>query len=94
MTGLALKQAGLDRVEDSNSEWLWKMRTWAVMICQSRGSVTTDDLRWHCKAGDQPHSENAWGAVFRGKHWRKAGAITSTWPSNHYREIKVWEWVP
>jgi hypothetical protein len=90
--GAALKQAGLDQAE-GDVEFLSTMRWWAKYYSETRGQVTTDDLR--CLAermGKPPRSHNSWGAIMRGKHWKVIGMEPSRLPSNHGRMIRVYRW--
>ena len=92
--GLALKQRGLDAVEESNLTWVEAMRDHARVISLMTGEVTADDVRQHAREMEwQPESPNAFGAVFRGRHWLCIGRTKSKHPGNHAREIRVWKWV-
>ena len=91
---LRLKQRGIDAVEESNLTWVEEMRQHARFVSLRDGSVTADDVRDHVQAiGWKPESPNAYGAVFRGKHWKCIGRCKSKHPGNHAREIKVWAFV-
>ena len=92
-TGEILREVGVDRVEESSSEFVATMRLLAVKISEDRGSVTSDDLRKIAEErGLRPCHRNAWGAIFRGKGWRVVGRRKSELASNHAREIRVWKW--
>jgi hypothetical protein len=89
--GLILKEAGQDLVEASNGDWMGTIREVARVFSRGFGEVTSDDLRLWCDKNDcQPKHPNAWGSVFRGKHWVAIGLRRSTYPSNHGRRIVVW----
>lgn len=95
MNGQQLKMQGLDLVEQNNTTWVERMRDVAKIQCATslNGTVTTDNLRyWANATNDHPESPNAWGAVFRGKHWECVGRVKSGYRSNHAREIKVWRY--
>jgi len=92
--GLQLKQRGLDAVEHSNPTWVESMRWWAKHQSRQHGKVSADDVRRFSRQLDwQPESPNAYGAIFRGKHWQCIGRKKSEHPGNHSREIRVWKWV-
>jgi len=92
--GLNLKQTGLDAVEHSNLTWVEQMRILARSFSLGHGSVTADEVRGYAREMDwHPESPNAYGAVFRGEHWKAIGRTRSTWPGNHGRSICVWQWV-
>lgn len=89
--GERLAARGLDAVEANSDGWVDRMRAHARSICAIRGEVSTDDLRRIAdRDRDQPHSPNAWGAIFRAKGWRCVGRTKSTYGSNHGREVRVW----
>ena len=91
--GNARRRDGLDRVEQNAEEWLAWIRAEAVRISQERGEVSADDLRVVTEqAHRHPHHPNAWGAVFRGNEWELIGRRTSSTPTAHAREIKVWRY--
>lgn len=89
--GQMLKEKGLDSVERNNRRWVDVMREVALKIWEEAGWVTVDQLRRYADDHKfQPQHQNAWGAIFRGKHWRCTGRTKSTYASNHAREVKVW----
>jgi hypothetical protein len=91
---LRLKSRGLDAVENANLTWVETMREHAKVISLTLGEVTADDVRQFARDIEwQPESPNAYGAVFRGKHWQCIGRTKSKHPGNHAREIRVWRWV-
>ena len=91
--GEILKEAGRSRVEMNNQEFVDEMRRHARKLAIENGRVTCDQLR---RFADEhlifPKHQNAWGAIFRGKHWRMTGRTQSKIASNHARWIAVWEW--
>lgn len=92
MSGIAEKQLGLALVEDHNRYFVEAMRDEAVKVAMSQGKVSIDDLRpIAARRGLEPDHQNAWGAVFRGKRWQRAGYKQSNYPSNHGRTIAIWE---
>lgn len=93
-TGHTLKRQGLDQIAMRNRAFLETMRTWAKDHALRTGMVTTDDVRLQAEAvGLIPTHHNCWGAVFRGHGWVCIGRKPSALATNHYREIRVWQWV-
>ncbi len=91
--GLGLRDQGLDQVESHNLSWVEQMRRQARKVCMMKGHVTTDDLRDFADAEDlQPTHQNAWGSIFRGKHWKPVGRCRSTRAAAHGRTIITWVW--
>lgn len=92
--GRKLKQEGLDRVAEDNTEFLLKMRYEAMRISQERGWVSSDDLRVYASQLDlAPTHQNAWGCLFKGPNWKVVGRRKSAVPGNHAREIRIWQYV-
>ena len=95
MNGTELKRQGIAQVSLHGLPFLEAMRKVAINLSQSRGFVTADDLRPY--AADykiQPHHQNVWGGIFRGRSWKCVGRVKSRYPNNHAREIRVWRWEP
>ena len=91
--GLLLKTAGQRLAEQHSSGFVGFMRDLAIDIATRRGSVTSDDLRRYAlKEEITPHHPNAWGAIFRGKHWHSIGHLRSKKVTNHGRLIRQWAW--
>lgn len=92
--GMPLKYAGLAQVASHNEEWLRAVRAVAHAIAVVNGCVSADDLRtWADENDMHPVHPNAWGAIFREPRWRPVAYKVSTYPSNHARIIRVWEFV-
>lgn len=90
----ALKQEGLDAIEESGRDFLALMRAEAIRISESRGWVTSDDLRVYASQNNlEPTHRNVWGAIFHGTKWKVIGRRKSAVPDNHSREIKVWQYI-
>ena len=90
--GKKAKERGLDRLEDSQGDFLTTIRAVARRIARQSGKVTSDDLRiWAREHNLAPQHQNAWGAVFRGSEWEQVGWTKSTVTSNHARSIRVWK---
>ena len=91
--GVKRREEGKDRVSENADDWLSWIRAHAVTISAERGGVSAGDLR---RVADmfnrQPHHPNAWGAVFRGKHWKHVGYIPNAKPSAHARIVRVWRY--
>ena len=86
-----LKERGLELVESNNMEFLKAMRFNAYLIAREEGRVCADDLRPIAdRLGIKPNHSSAWGAVFRGKTFKRIDYIKSVYPSNHSRPISVW----
>jgi len=89
--GEARKEAGRDRVEANNREWLDWARFNAREIAFWRGEITIDDIREMADSfGRQPTHPNAYGCVFRGEQWEKVGYRKSLRSKAHARVISVW----
>ena len=94
-SGDYLRDAGLERASVNNENWVRVMRERAIKISDVYGSVCADDLRTYAAStGFYPASPNAWGAIFKGKHWKFVDWTKSKIPSNHARAIRVWEYQP
>lgn len=92
MKGMTAKQLGLALVEEHNRYFVEAMREEAIKVALSRGKVSIDDLRpIAARRGLEPDHQNAWGSIFKGNRWQKLGRKQSSHPSNHGREITVWE---
>lgn len=92
--GRALKEDGLASVAENNTVFLAVMRAEARRISETRGWVTSDDLRVYASQQNiEPTHQNAWGAVFLGRCWKVVGRRKSAVPQGHSREIKIWAYV-
>ena len=95
MTGSALKQLGLYRVESSNKALVGLARAIAREQCVKYGSTTIDAVRSDPRIAEfQPTSSAVWGSVFHGKEWTLLGWEPSTLKSNHARFIRRWRYQP
>lgn len=91
--GMRLRDRAWDLMEEAGGDWVDGMRHIAKTICRRDGQVTSDDLqRIANRTGLQPPHGNYWGAIFRGNAWRCVGRKRSEIPSNHAREIRIWQW--
>lgn len=94
-TAESLKQHGLAQVAVHADNFLRIMRSTARKISDEGGQVSVDNLRPIAAVqGLVPHSPNAWGAIFIGKHWKVVGYKKSVFATNHARRISVWRWEP
>ena len=92
--GRVLKDDGLAGVADNNIAFLAVMRAEARRIYETRGWVSSDDLRVYASQQNlEPTHQNAWGAVFLGRCWKVIGRRKSAVPESHNREIKIWAYV-
>lgn len=71
------------------------MRIHALARSQALGQVSTDDPRKLVEDGEMPlpKKSQAWGPLFRGKHWMPLYQTPSVWPPNHGRHIWVYRWI-
>ena len=91
--GAELKAHGLETLEAFDGQFVQYMRKVARQISERCGFVSSDNLRVvAAELGIEPTHRNSWGAVFHGPRWRMVGRQVSAIPSNHHREIKVWQW--
>lgn len=91
----ALKEEGLNAIEETDRHFIEMMREAAIKISQSCGFVTTDNLRVIAeKLGMVPKHQNSWGGIMRGPRWKVVGRHRSAIPGNHSREIRVWQYIP
>ena len=93
--GMALKEAGLDRMECTDRYWIRRMRAYALARSQAFGEVCTDHLHKLVEDGEMPppKKSQAWGAILRGRHWMFLFELPSSWPSNHGRNIDMVRWI-
>ncbi|MEM6485324.1 MAG: hypothetical protein AAF662_10110 [Pseudomonadota bacterium] len=92
LDGETQKQQGLDLVVLNNQEFVKCMREHAESIALHKGDVSADDLRPVAeRIGIEPNHPNAWGAIFKGRVFRRKSSVKSRWPSNHGRYITLWE---
>ena len=90
--GVAAADAGIERVEEANPNFVAIMRVEAIRLATLRGSVTADDLRLYAADhGIAPVHPNAWGAVFRDRRFEAIDWAPSQLESNHGRAIRVWK---
>lgn len=90
MKGRQLKLAGMERVERNNLLWVRTMRGYLRAMALA-GPVTAEDahelaqrLNW------EPTHHNAYGALFRGREWRRIGYQQASRPSAHARVLSMW----
>lgn len=93
--GMLNKKVGMASVSHRNRIFLDTVREWAKTRCQFNGSVSIEDVReWADSMELAPSHPNAWGCVFKGKHWVPCGDIKSAIPSAHHRRVLLWRYVP
>lgn len=89
------KKVGMESVGSRNEFFLDEVRQWAIARSNWYGRVTIEDVRdWANSMGLSPSHPNAWGVVFRGKHWQQCGDHKNTIPSTHHRRVYWWKYVP
>ena len=94
MTGPALKQLGLYRVESSNKALVNLARAIAREQCCKYGSTTIDAVRQDPRMAEfTPTSSNFWGCLFIGHDWQFLNYEPSQKVSNHHRRIGRWRYV-
>jgi len=93
--GLARKQRGQDTMESLDHEWITKAREYAKNISLAMGSVTTDAIQMMVRDGEMPAptKPQAYGSIFRGKHWMYFGRERSVIVTNHGRFVVLWRWI-
>lgn len=93
MTGSALKQMGLYRVEASNTALVKLARAIGRELCGKYGSVTIDQIRQDARmVGIEPKSSACWGAVFHTDEWKCIGMEPSQVRENHGRFVRRWKY--
>ena len=95
-SGRSLRDEGMDRAANKRQDLLAEWRDLAVLICETVGVCTTDDLRRHFGAKAMGINEQNWmGSIFRDSRFEWTGRMQpSRIPGNHARMIKVWRLVP
>lgn len=90
--GEQLRDAGKDRVAQSNADLRRLLLERAERLARRDGEVTTDQLREYAeRLGLQPTHPAFWGSLMRGARWQCAGYRRSKVASNRAREIRVWK---
>lgn len=89
--GESLRDKGKNQVEENAGEWMLWIRQEAIKHWMEHGVVTSDDIRSIAdRQRYQPHHDNAWGAVFRGREWKPIGFVRSKRRDAHARMIREW----
>lgn len=92
-TGEAEKRRGLDRIQESHDGFVRTLRAAAIDHSRLHGKVTADDVRRLAMArGLRPQHKNAWGAIFRGRGWKRVGESKSELATNHGHRNPVWRY--
>ena len=92
--GCARKELGISQVSERDGVFLDLMRAEAKRLSDSRGSVTSDDIRVYASQLDlEPTHCNVYGAIFKGPYWKVIGRRKSAVPQGYSREIKIWQYV-
>lgn len=88
-----LRDVGIRTVAENNAEFLEAARACAKLICEGKGTVTSDDVREGCTK--LPLHENAWGAVFKSKEFVFTGKYRqSSLVSRRGGMQRVWRLAP
>jgi len=87
---LQRQEDGIRQVAENNHEFLIAARGTAKLVAQSKGTVTSDDVRAGCPL--VPLHPNAWGAVFKSKEFVFTGQYhQSKLVSRHGAMQRVWK---
>lgn len=91
--GRALREEGVQKVEQSSGEWDRRVVDQAIKACAEKGRpFSANDVRPLLPAGIR---KNLVGARFlaasRAGLIRRVGAVASTDPGTHAHEVKLWE---
>jgi len=85
----AARDEGIRQVSSNNQYFLEQARGTARLICESKGTVTADDVRRSCPV--QPENPNAYGAVFKSRDFEWTGEYKqSEMVQAHGRMQRVW----
>ena len=90
LTGIKLRDTGIQSVYENNSTWVDQARAAAKSIAVERGSVSIDDVLEAQPRPDHVHP-NATGAVFKERCWAKVGYRQSTNPSARARVVGIYK---
>lgn len=97
--GEVLRDEGMERVAEHNTDWLSDARREAARVCARQGVVSAVEVRqWADRANDglgyYPDHPNAWGSIFRGPQWQATGEwVQCQHPDGHARSVRVWRYV-
>ena len=83
------RDAGIERVSNGKAVWLEDVRAWALFRIDTRGQVTSDDVRrvWMLPEGASP---SLYGAVWRDRRFRAIGSTHSVMKQRHANRIYIW----
>lgn len=90
LTGIALRDIGIQSVYSNNSNWVDRARAAAKSIAFERGSVAIDDVLEAEPRPEEVHP-NATGSIFREDCWIKVGYRPSSIPSAHARVVGIYK---
>lgn len=83
-----LKQQGMEEAAVKRAVLLDQAREHARRVAGTKGTVTADDIDKSVREALGP----AAGSIFKGGDFQFTGQrVTSKLPSNHARELKVWQ---
>jgi hypothetical protein len=88
MMNAILKQQGMEEAAVKRAVLLDQAREHARRVAGTKGTVTADDIDKSVREALGP----AAGSIFKGGDFQFTGQrVTSKLPSNHARELKVWQ---
>lgn len=90
LTGIALRDVGIQSVYSHNSAWVDRARAAAKSIAFERGSVCIDEVLEAEPRPPETHP-NATGSIFRENCWVKIGYRPSSIPSAHARVVGIYK---
>lgn len=92
--GRALREQGIDRVEQSTKEVTAFLRCYAIGVAIWEGrSVSINDLVGILSRRFPDTSSRVLCGVFRGKQWQFAGYTQATAKHKHARRVALWRFV-
>lgn len=89
-TGQVLRDAQLNLFEQRDANFLARARALAVQICQTRGSVSINDIRQNLALPAEMHP-SVLGAVFKGKQFTAVGFTEANHPQAHARIVRIYK---
>ena len=96
--GEQLRDHGMDRVlANAGDDWKQKVRAVVCSLAMESPTITIVEVRERAAALgiEDPHHENAWGAVLNGcsgKYVKATGlSMNSPVPASHARKIQIWQ---
>ena len=93
--GTRLKEEGIESASEARKELLSRVKREAVVLAQTRGEISADDVAIHCKhtlgIDLSERIGNAAGSIFRGGDWEWTGKVRlSVRASRRRNMVRVW----